>query len=129
MEFSTLKTEPTLEKEGVWKKYDDAEFRIAGVNSPAYQRALRRHGSGITSSKLKNDPAAQDKLLIEAMADAILQDWKGNVKMNGKQLPVTRENKIILLSIPTFRNWVAEQMQEIENFQAEKAAEEDAAAK
>jgi hypothetical protein len=129
MEFSTLKTEPTLEKEGVWKKYDDAEFRIAGVNSPAYQRALRRHGSGITSSKLKNDPAAQDKLLIEAMADAILQDWKGNVKMNGKQLPVTRENKIILLSIPVFRNWVAEQMQEIENFQAEKAAEEDAAAK
>ena len=129
MEFSTLKTEPTLEKEGVWKKYDDAEFRIAGVNSPAYQRALRRHGSGITSSKLKNDPAVQDKLLIEAMADAILQEWKGNVKMNGKNLAVTRENKIILLSIPIFRNWVAEQMQEIENFQAEKAAEEDAAAK
>jgi hypothetical protein len=69
MEFSTLKTEPTLEKEGVWKKYDDAEFRIAGVNSPAYQRALRRHGASVTQSKLKNDPAAQEMLLIEAMAD------------------------------------------------------------
>lgn len=129
MDFSTLKTEPALEKDGVWKKFDDAEFRISGVNSPAYQRALRRHGAAVTQSKLKNDPATQEKLLIEAMADSILQDWKGNVKMNGKNLPVTRENKIILLSIPTFRNWVAEQMQEIENFQAEKAAEEDAAAK
>lgn len=129
MEFSTLKTDATLETEGVWKTYDDASFKIAGVNSPKYQRALRRHAATATAGKIKNDPATQDKLLIEAMTDAILQEWKGNVKMNGKQLAVTRENKTILLSIPTFRNWVAEQMQEIENFQAEKAAEEDAAAK
>lgn len=129
MDFATITTDKTLEKEGVWKTYEDAEFKIAGVNSPAYQRALRRHGATISASKIKNDPAVQDKILIEAMADGILLDWKGNVKMKGKNLPVTRDNKIVLLSIPVFRTWIAEQMQEIENFQSEKAAEEDAAAK
>lgn len=129
MDFSTITTDASLEKEGVWRPYEDAQFKIAGVNSPAYQRALRRHGANVAAAKMRKDPAVQDKILIESMADGILLDWKGSVEMNGKKLPVSRENKITLLSIPVFRNWIAEQMQEIENFQAEKAEEEDAAAK
>jgi hypothetical protein len=128
MELNEITTDATLETEGVWRKFEDAEFRIAGSNSPRYQRSLRRHAQSATA-KLKTDPATQDRMLIEAMADTILIEWKGKVTLKGKQLAVTRENKVTLLSVPFFRNWVAEQMQDISNFRAAADAEEDADAK
>lgn len=129
MELDTIITDAALETEGVWRKFEDAEFRIAGSNSPRYQRALRRHGQTVNQSKLKHDIPTQEKLLIEAMADAILIDWRGNLTLKGKKLAPTRENKIVLLSIPAIRNWVADQMQDIANFRTEQDAAEDAASK
>lgn len=133
MDFSTLATDPLLEKKGVWKKHpqakDDSEFLIGGVNSPKYQRGLRRHAQHETANRIKNDPEVQDRILIEAIADGILLDWRGDVRFNGEPLPCTRENKIKLLSIHAFRAWVSEQMQEIENFQQAEEKAEDAEAK
>lgn len=125
MDFSTLKTDPLLEKQGVWKRMKDAEFLIGGQNSPKYQRGLRRHAANESATKVKNDPETQDRILIEAIADGILLDWRGNVELNGEKLTCTRENKIKILSIHAFRAWVSEQMQEIENFQAAEAKAED----
>ena len=129
MDFSTLQTDPALEKMGVWKKMQDAEFLIGGSNSPKYQRGLRRHAANESANKIKNDPEAQDRILVEAMADGILLDWRGKVTLHGEELACTRENKIKLLLIHAFRNWVAEQMQEISNFQKAEEAIEDEDAK
>lgn len=129
MELTTVTTAANLELEGVWRKFEDAEFLIAGANSPKWQRALRRHGASVSSSKLKNDIPTQENLVIQAMADAILLDWRGNVTMKAKKLAPTRENKIVILSIPTMRNWITDQMNDIANFQQEEAKAEDAEAK
>lgn len=129
MDFAELLTDPTLEKRGKWVKNQDAEFLIASSNSPKYQRALRRHAQTESATKVKNDPETQDRVLVEAMADAILLDWRGEVKLKGVDMPCNRENKIKLLQIAAFRHWVAEQMQDIANFQAEEDKAEDAEGK
>lgn len=129
MELNTVTTAAALELEGVWRRFEDAEFLIAGANSPKFQRALRRHGASVSANKLKHDIPTQEKLMIDSMADAILNDWRGNITLNGKKLAPTRENKITLLNIPAMRNWIADQMNDVANFQQEEAKAEDASAK
>lgn len=119
MDFTTLTTDPTAEVKGVWCKFEDAEFLIASSNSTKYRRALGRRGKSEAGGLRRADPTALDRVTIEAMADGILLDWRGNVQWQGKELPYSRENSLLLLGIPPFREWVATQASDLSNFQTE----------
>lgn len=60
-----------------------------------------------------------------AIADAILLGWKGVEGLDGKPLPVTPENKALLLTSVELRDWINLQATDVKNFQRE-ARREDA---
>lgn len=123
MELSDLRTDSSLEQEGVWRPFNGAEFKIASANSPKYLRAIRRHVATIPASKAK-DPAHLDPLIAKALAETVLLEWRGTVTDGGKQLVCNPENRLKLCQIRAFREWLATEASDLANFQAEAATEE-----
>ena len=131
-------TDQSLEKEGVWFEYGDAKFRIASENSPAYQRAIQRHTQACGPMLVRSKPEVMTKVMIGAMADAILLEWTG-VTMSGtvlechvgkeatkEQKDVTKANKVKILEVPALRNWISNCMQDLTRFQTEGDTQQDA---
>lgn len=128
MNLTALRTEADLEKEGVFVRFDDIEFRIASTNTSAYKRAVSRHTKSIPQHKVRHDPSLVDMPLAEAFADTVLLGWKGELKDGERVLdPMVREDRLTVLKIPQIREWIAGQAGDLGNFQkAEDAAEVDA---
>lgn len=123
MNIAALRALPELEKDGVWIPYQGAEFRIASGRNDKYTRALRRKFDQLSPADRKK-PAKTDPLLVEALAEHVLLEWRGEVKDGNADLAPTVENRRALLSIPQFREWVAEQALDVSNFQKEAQEEE-----
>lgn len=115
-------------KDGVWLQFEDASFLIAYAHRPQFTRTSVRVKKRFPDQKIKQDPMLAQRMVIEIMAECVLLDWK-NVRERGKLLPCTIENRIKLLEIEPFREWVASESRELFNFQAEAEAEDAAALK
>ncbi len=125
MKLKDIITSEEMEKSGVWRFYEGGEFQIAAANNPAHTRAIAKHSRGVSPGKIRNDPNTAAKITIEAMADGVLMNWRGEVEdENSVQMPVTRENKIKLLKIRSFREWVSTECMDAENFKMEAQAED-----
>lgn len=130
MDISKLKTDDKKAK-GTWIKApwseDDetpAEFLIAYTGaSKEYKRTLVKGTRKYSQVELKNKPELAEAITREAIAEGILLDWRG-VKEGDKPLPCTRENKLLVLSIPEIQEWVWNQANEAANFRAEALAED-----
>ena len=120
-------TSPSKES-GVWISYDGAEFLIAAITRPEYNRALEKHRKGRPLAKLQRDNETAKQIITEALADAVLLDFRG-VKDGDSDLAPTRENRLAVLAIPSLREWIVEQASTIANFQAEATAEDAEALK
>lgn len=124
MDLNSLKTDPALD-EGAWIKLGDVEIKIARLGSPRYQSAmiarLKPHRESIELG-IMADAEAQ-KIESELLADFIVLDWRGDMKMDGKDLPYSRANAITALQIEVFRKWVKEQATELENFRTRDVKE------
>jgi hypothetical protein len=70
---------------------------------------------------------AQEKREREMIWDHAIQDWKGILDTNGKEIPCTLENKLKLMSIPQFARFVARCLQLITgaNAQTTEGAEKN----
>lgn len=120
MELSKMKGTPA-EQEGVWFKWEDAELKVASINSKRYQRILQDkqapYRAQIRRGTLPDE--TREELATEAMAEAILVDWK-NVKENGQDVPYSvAEAKRLLAAYPRFAALVAEFAMNEAAFQAE----------
>lgn len=116
-------TDKNKSSKGVWKEFDGAQFLIAASNTPAYTRALSAATKRFPINKIRKDAALAAQAAREAMADAVLLDWKG-VNDGPNEVKCTRENKLALLEIEAFRDWLATEAQDVSNFQAEAMAED-----
>lgn len=124
MELNELLTDENLAAKGKWLKFGtDAELLIASSNSPKYKSAIRRHTANQPKHKLRTDGKLQDKIVAEAIADAILLDFRGITK-DGQPLQNTRENRLLLLTSAPVLEFVANEMENLANFQEEAAQEE-----
>jgi hypothetical protein len=118
MDLSELRTDKE-KVEGVWLKYgEDAEFFIASTESKTYTKALGKLTKKYQPHKVRNDPATQLKIAKEAMAEALLLDFRG-ITDGGKPLKNTIENRRTILEVDAVRSWIADQAQDIANFQTE----------
>jgi hypothetical protein len=115
-------------RDGVWLDFEDAQFLVAYAHRPEFNRATARIQKRYPSHKLKADPALYQRMSIEIIADCILLDWK-NVFEGTTTLPCTLENKVRLLEIEPFREWISNEARELANFKAEALAEDAAAVK
>ena len=127
MNIREYQTNPEKES-GVWIPYDGAEFLIASIARPEYNRALEKHRRGRPLAKLQRDNEAAKTIITEALADAVFLDFRG-VKDGDSDLAPTRENRLAILALPPVREWIVEQASTLANFQAEATAEDAEALK
>ena len=131
MTISEIKTDLSLEEEGIWIEFGEgAKCKIRSANSKAYKKAIRKAQARIPAHRLKR-PDVAEKSVEEAM-EAVLVEWEGftdGAKGKEKAIDVTAENRKKLLAIPALRNWIAEQAQDLANFQNEKEAADSAGLK
>lgn len=119
MDIQKLTTgDGNLKKTGVWKTFQDAKFLIASSDTPAYRRALHK-ATKKRGAKVRKDAQAIHEVAIEAMGEACLLDWQG-VTSGGEPHPATVENRIALLTASEeLRSFVAEEAQDLANFERE----------
>lgn len=123
MDLSDFQTDETKEEKGAWVRMGDAEFLIAANLNGAHRKALNRLRNGKYAAAVrKGNQRDLDKMSIEAMAEAVLLDWRGNVCVNEKPVTHTVETAIKFLSAKQFRDWVIEQSVTQANFELEKEA-------
>jgi hypothetical protein len=111
--YEQFKTDPKIEKDGIWINYSSL-FRIriarAGGSNMHYKKRLEKlTGPYERALKLGTmDPKLAKEIIMEAYADAIIQDWetkvdgewvKGIESPDGEELlPVNKENIILTLT-------------------------------
>lgn len=118
----------TDKKDGVWLPFEDAEFLVAYAHRPEFNRVTARISKKYPAYKLKADPSLYQQMTVEIIADCILLAWR-NVNENGTPLACTPENKLKLLAIEPFREWISNESRELANFREEALAEDAGQAK
>lgn len=110
MDMNIFKTNANVEVTGVWHDLGDGKIKIARYNNPVYQKAIRRLTTPFANLINAGTDESADKaseITIEAMAEAIVVDWK-DVTDEGTPLEYSKENAVILLTkYPDFREWVS----------------------
>jgi len=127
MDLNTYRANPDLEKKGVWRQLEDARFLIASSASPAYRTALTNALRKL-SPKERKDPAALERVTIDCMAKHALLSFEG-LTDNGQPMEPTPENRRKVLEVAAVREWVAEQCNDLTNFQEERDAADMAESK
>lgn len=121
MEITSLRQNADLSEDGIWIDFEDARVKIRSTDSKTYRRVITKIAQKQSSRKLQKDAEVMHKVSIEGMADGIVIDWEGFTE-NGVDLPCTRENRLKLCAIESFRTFVASEAQDIANFQREEVA-------
>ena len=122
MDLNTYKTDRTKDTEGVWIELGDgAKLLVASIQSSAYKKVIRKRLQAIPGHLLKADPELQDKIIGEVMAEHILLSWSG-ITDDGKPVLPSLEERKKAMTLPHFREVVAELATDISNFQAEDEA-------
>lgn len=116
----------TLEQ-GTWVGYRGGEFLIAHAGNLKFQRAMNRLQRPYRRKIEKNemDPGDQRKLLIQAIAEGILLDWKGVKDSKGENVSYSvKTAATALTNDEAFREFVMEFSAEMENYRREEMTEE-----
>lgn len=99
------------------KAFAGTEVKIASSDREEYTLALAERGVERTRRQIsrggrralgKSIPSAKESLdvTIEALAEHVLLEWKGIQDDDGKDLPCSHENKLLLLHKLYFRDFV-----------------------
>ena len=65
-----------------------------------------------------------NEIMATVMAEAILVGWNGTIAFKGEKLAYSKENAAKLLSVQTFREWVAKQSRDEELYKVVKDKED-----
>lgn len=128
MDLNSFATNVELSEEGVWCPVDAVtEIRVARYGNRKFQRLLQKLSAPYKvqmERQMMKDEVAES-VFIEALATAILVDWRG-MTQNGEPLDYTVGNAIAVLSNPKlkdFRDLVVSLSQDAEMFRDEEVAE------
>lgn len=125
MDLELFRTDEKKSDEGVWCPVDaKTEVKIARYGNRTFQRALKREMKPykrlIDRDALDDDTA--DKVLVAAIAEGILVDWRGMTKA-GVELPYSRaaaEEILMDKTLRDFRGLVIELSQDMQMFRDEE---------
>ena len=120
---------PEAEKDGVWVEYGKGvSFKIAyGQNRKFRNRASFYYKKHSKLLDMDTD-ASRDKMeeiTVQVMAETVLTDWRGAVKLQGETLEYSVANAKRLLAVEKFRDWVSSQANDMAKFKAVQEAEDE----
>lgn len=108
--------------EGVWTEFEGSRFLVTHMSNVAFQRAVMRRQAPYKSKIEKGtlDPAITRKLMSQAMADALVLDWK-DVTGEDKQ-PVAFSTEACFKALQNhhdLRDFLSEFAMNLDNFAQE----------
>lgn len=122
--YEMFKTNKTLETEGVILDYGAFQITVAraGGSNKKFQKVLsdlaKPHMLSMKNQTMDQD--LQDRLMVEAYAEAIILNWKGVCDESGKKIPFTKANTIKLFTdLPDLFQNVVEQASKFSMFHDE----------
>lgn len=127
MDISKFQTNKSAEEEGIWVDVDGngTKIKVARINNTRYKKYFQK----ITKPykrQIRNGTLAEElaeKLLVDALANTILLDWKGFTR-GGEDYPYNIDNaRAFLQESADFRDFVSDAANEMENFRAEELEE------
>jgi len=120
MELESLKTNPLMESEGVWKPIGGGRVLVASFDNPEYHTMLAvesRPYQALSKAGGAPSPKVIEKMTIKVMAHTILKNWEG-LTIKGEPVEYSIENAVkILTEYPRFRDAVALIATDISNYQ------------
>ena len=128
--FSDFAVDEALSQDGVWVKYTgDVEFLVARAGNKHYRKVAQNlYDKNRRMLDGKND-AATEKLIeitVEAMAKAILLNWRGDVQFQGEPLPYSLENARKILRMERLRDFIDGVAKDESAYAAVREEEEEA---
>lgn len=127
MDISKFQTNKSAEEEGVWVDVDGngTRIKVARINNARYkkyfQKITKPYKRQIRNGTLSEDLA--EKLLVDALANTILLDWKGFTK-EGQDFPYSVDNaRSFLAESADFRDLVSDAANEMETFRSAEIEE------
>jgi len=122
-EFATNKTK---EQEGIWSDFGDGlKIKIARSGNPEYQKLFQKlakpYQKAIRRGNLNNEIA--EKLLVEAMAKAIVLGWEGLFEGKKEIKYSEKEALRILTEYKDLRDQINEVAGDMESYKAESDEE------
>lgn len=114
-------------EQGKWFDFRESKFLIASSASLKFMRTMTRMQKPFRRQIEKNqlDPADNQKILVNAMAESIVLDWKNVVGRDRVEVPYSREAAAKALKDPSFREFVMEISADLANFREEESEEEE----
>jgi hypothetical protein len=114
--------------DGVWVEYrGGVEFLIAYTKNRKFKNRASYFYKKNSKMLEAGGEVAADKLTeitIQVMAETVLLDWRGPMKLQGEVLTYNVTNAKRLLALEGFREWVSKQSEDLANFKAVQEAED-----
>src|SRR5690554_5834285 len=111
MSFIIDSFDKAKQEDGNWVTLDGSEFCIAYARNTRFIKTLNRLRKPYQRQLDKGtlDPETADDIFCEALADAILVDWKDVIDSAGNTIPYSKEiAKQALVGNPELREFVSE---------------------
>lgn len=112
---------------GSWVEFKDSHFLIASSSSLKFLRTMARLQKPYKRKIERNemDPGDQQKILIQAISESVLLDWKGVQNSTGNEVPYSKDlGAQALKNDPEFREFVMEISSDLANFKQEESEHE-----
>lgn len=128
MNIAKFKTDGALENEGVWLEVGDGlSLRVARIGNRKHSELWTKLNADpkiVRMASLGTIPDEEyERMLIEAMAETILLDWKGLTDGDGEaavEIPFSKAKAKEVLKLRDFRQLVHRMAAEAGNFRAEQ---------
>jgi hypothetical protein len=108
VKLSAIKSDPELEREGVWQDYElGIRVKVARMGNQAFDECVRKlsepHLSGFRRNKLPSE--VLERITKQAVARHILLGWEGIDGEDGKPLPYSEETALEILNDPALADF------------------------
>lgn len=137
--FYDLALDEKDSKEGKWFEYrpgfkflianaDTREFRLTAAKGwKTYMEGQKAKGQPDTLTAYSEEDQSKIamEVTINAVVEALLLGWEGQIPFKGQKLEYSKENAKQLLSVESFRGWVDKISNEPSNFRVARPTEED----
>lgn len=116
-------TDAKMEIDGIWVEWDDeTSFLIARWGNVHHRKMIdtltKPYRTQMRHSQIPEKAAMG--IMVEAMSEALLLDWKG-VWANGEELPYTKMSaKTLLADLPELQRFVQDVAQNMQLYQKEE---------
>ena len=125
MDLMNLVMDSDLERDGVWFDLDEVtSIKVARVNSPEYQKALREAMKPykVQIKKGTVPDYVLHKIIGDVMSDHLVKDWKGLI-VNGQEIEYSKKEAKRILTDPKFAEFkdiILEFANDAERYRAEE---------